>query len=173
VTQAGAAPLTAYPFAARERNVALDLPWFTKFLLIAAYVGSHNPPDMDVRYLTRHASGKTKKRKAGAGAGTPAPTLTGPRPCRHARLLAITHALVSMFDSVAASAKLSENCLLESLNGLMDIHMVARADAPVRGAMLPGTMDRRYVCYAPLRTVAAVAAKVKVDLGIVLHDTGV
>ena len=41
-----------------------DLPYYTKFLLIASYLASYNPPRFDVRYFAKVADEK-KKRKRG------------------------------------------------------------------------------------------------------------
>ena len=40
---------------------AIELPMLTKFLLIAAYLASHNPADTDVKIFTHHRSGRRRK----------------------------------------------------------------------------------------------------------------
>lgn len=44
----------------------MELPFYTKFLLIAAFLASYNPPRLDVRYFSRIGD-DTKKRKSGKG----------------------------------------------------------------------------------------------------------
>lgn len=41
------------------------LPYYTKFLLIAAFLASYNPPRYDVRYFAK--AGEARKRKKGGG----------------------------------------------------------------------------------------------------------
>lgn len=43
-----------------------ELPYYTKFLLIAAFLASYNPPRYDVRYFSRNAEERRKKRGGGA-----------------------------------------------------------------------------------------------------------
>lgn len=42
-----------------------ELPYYTKFLLLAAFLASYNPPRLDVRYFAR--SGEVRTRKKGGG----------------------------------------------------------------------------------------------------------
>ena len=53
-----------------------DLPYYTKFLLLASYLASYNPARYDVRYFskvgearTRKKGGGTRKSKADQGGG--------------------------------------------------------------------------------------------------------
>lgn len=41
----------------------LELPYNTKFLLVAAYLASFNPPDSDTRYFTKQKTGRRRKRR--------------------------------------------------------------------------------------------------------------
>ena len=45
-------------------SLAIELPMLTKFLLIAAYLASHNPADTDVKIFTHHRSGRRKRRRS-------------------------------------------------------------------------------------------------------------
>ena len=48
----------------RALSSAIELPMLTKFLLIAAYLASHNPADTDVKIFTHHRSGRRRKRRS-------------------------------------------------------------------------------------------------------------
>jgi origin recognition complex subunit 5 len=41
-----------------------DLPYYTKFLLIASYLASYNPPRFDVRYFAKAGDEKRKRKEA-------------------------------------------------------------------------------------------------------------
>lgn len=45
-------------------SLAIELPMLTKFLLISAYLASHNPADTDVKIFTHHRSGRRKRRRS-------------------------------------------------------------------------------------------------------------
>jgi hypothetical protein len=65
-----------YPFLSTqhltERFIAHDLPYYSKFLLCAAYLASYNPAGLDYQLFTKGHDGK--KRKRGGGQKRPAPT---------------------------------------------------------------------------------------------------
>ena len=46
-------------------GIAHDLPYYSKFLLCAAYLASYNPPRADALLFTK--AGEGKKRKRGGG----------------------------------------------------------------------------------------------------------
>ena len=113
-TNASAAVITnTDPFALapkkRPAAQAMELPYYTRYLLLAAYLASHNPPRTDQTFFSK-ASEKKKKRKkksgapatpgGGGGAGRPqkhrklSRRLLGPQPFGLERWLAIFHAIV-------------------------------------------------------------------------------
>ncbi|RUS29679.1 origin recognition complex subunit 5 C-terminus-domain-containing protein [Jimgerdemannia flammicorona] len=49
----------------RTRAADFNLPYYTKFLLIAAFLASYNPPRLDLRYFAKVGEENTKKRKGG------------------------------------------------------------------------------------------------------------
>lgn len=55
--------LTNESGSSRDREM-MDLPFISKYLLIAAYLASHNPPKSDKRYFVKYSAKKKTKAKA-------------------------------------------------------------------------------------------------------------
>uniref|UniRef100_A0A182J817 Uncharacterized protein n=1 Tax=Anopheles atroparvus TaxID=41427 RepID=A0A182J817_ANOAO len=76
---------------------SVDLPYYAKYLLIAAYLASHNPAKEDKRLFMKH-HGKQKKRlqtvNARAKVNEKMATQMGPKPFSVDRLLAIFYAIL-------------------------------------------------------------------------------
>ncbi|KAI9894801.1 MAG: hypothetical protein M1814_000020 [Vezdaea aestivalis] len=51
------------PIAAPKRT-AYDLPFYSKYLLIAAYLASHNPPSSDMRFFSSDTTSRRRRRGA-------------------------------------------------------------------------------------------------------------
>ena len=64
----------------QNRRLHVELPFHSKFLLIAAYLASYNPAKSDKRFFVKH-HGKQRKTKAGIAAKERAVSsqLTGPK----------------------------------------------------------------------------------------------
>lgn len=93
-----------------SRGVELELPYLSKFLLLAAYCASHNPPDTDLRYFTRAAGKGVKGRRAGgaskrkrAGADL---AFCEPKTFPLERLLAIFSSLLAANDGAASPTEI-------------------------------------------------------------------
>jgi len=68
-----------------------EFPYYTKFLLLAAYISSYNPARLDLRYFTKAGEGHKKgTKRAGKGADRQR-MLEGPRNFPLARMFAIFH----------------------------------------------------------------------------------
>lgn len=86
----------------KVRFIAHDLPFYTKHLLIAAYLASYNPSRTDVTYFMKHTDKRKNKRRApGATAGVTKSKhrkisrhLLTPSPFSLDRLLAIFRSLL-------------------------------------------------------------------------------
>lgn len=71
-----------------------EFPYYTKFLLLAAYISSYNPARLDLRYFTKGGEGSKKATKrVGKGADRQR-MLEGPRSFPLARMLAIFHNII-------------------------------------------------------------------------------
>ncbi|CAG8526256.1 8908_t:CDS:2 [Paraglomus brasilianum] len=89
----------------------IEVPYYTKFLLIAAFLASYNPPRLDQRYFVKSNEGRVTKRKrksnkAEKSNGKPRQQLLGPKSFPIERMLAIFYSI-----------------LPERIEGTVDIHM--------------------------------------------------
>ncbi|CAH8528109.1 unnamed protein product [Heterobilharzia americana] len=75
------------------RQDLLELPYMTRFLLIASFIASHNPPSSDKKLLTKNA-GQLSIRKKRQEKEVCKTEFTGPRVFPLDRLMAIFYALV-------------------------------------------------------------------------------
>ncbi|CCX04234.1 Similar to Origin recognition complex subunit 5; acc. no. O43114 [Pyronema omphalodes CBS 100304] len=85
---------TVIPLTSAERIVVKshDLPYYSKFLLIAAYLASYNPARYDIQLFTKGTDGKKKRRGGGSkkpGTRKMQRKLLGAQPFMVERLLAI------------------------------------------------------------------------------------
>ncbi|KAI8321070.1 hypothetical protein GQ54DRAFT_195746 [Martensiomyces pterosporus] len=89
-----------------ETSDALDLPYYTKFLLIAAYLASYNPSRLDAQYFARGRDGgarrrQKRKRKGAANdedaalGGKNRQQLLGPKSFAIERMLAIFYSIIA------------------------------------------------------------------------------
>ena len=66
-----------------------ELPYYTKYLLIAAFVASYNPPRLDQRFFTRGGEGRSKKVNSMNNGSKMRQQLLGPKAFGVERMLAI------------------------------------------------------------------------------------
>lgn len=104
-----------------------ELPYYAKYLLIAAYLASHNPTRQDqIFFMKMH---EKKRRKKGGGKGRPAKhrtiqrKLLGPQPFPLERWLAIFHAVVPE-GATTGSAD-----LLTMISTLSALRLIVKASA--------------------------------------------
>lgn len=93
--------IISHPAAAiTKKHRAHDLPYYTKFTLIAAYLASFNPARMDALYFMKATERKRRKKGGGTARGRPSQKRKIPRHLFAAstftldRLLAILHAIL-------------------------------------------------------------------------------
>ncbi|OQR77152.1 origin recognition complex subunit 5-like [Tropilaelaps mercedesae] len=79
----------------------IELPLYSKFLLIAAYLASYNPPSTDRKFFIKN-NGRERKKSFQTRRNKPNYHLLGPRPFPLNRLLAIFHAIVHVMDATVA-----------------------------------------------------------------------
>ena len=74
----------------------------TKWLLIAAYLSSHNPKDTDMKFFSTHNVGRNKKRRVSRSVHTAAQhkkrAMDGPKVFDLERLFAVFHSLLALVD---------------------------------------------------------------------------
>lgn len=111
---------------------ALELPFYAKYLLIAAYLASHNPAKDDKRLFMKSHGKKTKTMrdvKMKSKVSEQLSTLLGPKPFTFDRLLAIFYSILD--DKVGFN-----NNLLVQITSLVELQLLislsdsANLDAP-------------------------------------------
>ncbi|PVH94575.1 hypothetical protein DM02DRAFT_572635 [Periconia macrospinosa] len=135
-----AAPLTA---KRNMRTLAHDLPYYTKHLLIAAYLASYNPSRTDVTYFMKHTDKRKNKRRVHHAASTGytkakhrkiSRHLLTPSPFPLDRLLAIFRALLDDPNVPQAADLYTQIATLTSMRLLVRAGGAGSADALEPGA---------------------------------------
>ena len=86
--------LSVGPSISNANRLSIELPFYSKFLLIAAFLASYNPAKSDKRFFVKH-HGKQKKTAMSIKAKEKLNSqLTGPKPFPLERLLAIFYNIV-------------------------------------------------------------------------------
>ncbi|XP_022189631.2 origin recognition complex subunit 5 [Nilaparvata lugens] len=94
---------------------ALDLPYFAKHFLVAAFLASHNPPSTDRRLFAK-SHGRKQRKRALVGAGrreNAVDALLGPRSFSLDRLFAIFYSLLDQRTNLTASLMIQISSLVE------------------------------------------------------------
>ncbi|KAL4208610.1 origin recognition complex, subunit 5 [Rhizopus microsporus] len=150
-----------------KRNVAgraeFELPYYTKFLLIAAYLASYNPPRFDVRFFSKSAEERAKKRGGGSRkrvdktGGKMRQQLLGPKAFPVERMLAIFYSILD-----------------EPLEDTIDIQLQITSLTTLRLLVRTTAMDRldgtKYKCNVTFDFIRAVAKTVRFEVDKYLYD---
>ena len=158
--------------AAAARGTDVELPHMAKYLLIAAFIASHNAPDTDINMLSRAKSGRRrgKKRSRNAGSNAAGGVLhSGPRVFTLERLQAVFHAVVSSHAGTRVSADAAGVDLLGTVAALQGLGLLAWGTAKGASALDEGKLK----CVAGQSTVANVAARLQLQLHNYLAATDV
>ncbi|XP_009287334.1 PREDICTED: origin recognition complex subunit 5 isoform X3 [Aptenodytes forsteri] len=134
----------------------MELPYYSKFLLIAAYLASYNPVRTDKRFFLKH-HGKIRKTNFMKKHEKTSNHLLGPKPFPLDRLLAILYSIVDI--RVAPTANIFSQ--ITSLVTLQLLSMVGHND------QLDGP---RYKCTVSLDFIRAIARTVNFDIIKYLYD---
>ncbi|KAM3587711.1 uncharacterized protein V6R79_012527 [Siganus canaliculatus] len=134
----------------------VELPYYSKFLLIAAYLASYNPARTDKRFFLKH-HGKIKKTNFVKKNEKTSNHLLGPKPFPLDRLLAIFYSVVD--SRVAPSASIfSQISSLVTLQLLTQVSHDDQLDAP------------KFKCSVSMDFICAVSRTVNFDLVMYLYD---
>ncbi|XP_053571088.1 origin recognition complex subunit 5 [Bombina bombina] len=134
----------------------VELPYYSKFLLIAAYLASYNPARTDKRFFLKH-HGKIKKTDFLKKHEKTSNHLLGPKPFPLDRLLAILYSIVD--SRVAPTANIfSQISSLVTLQLLTQVGHDDQLDGP------------KYKCTVSLDFIRAVARTVNFDIIRYLYD---
>jgi hypothetical protein len=162
-------PAAPLPPTRRERDLLLELPYYPRLALLAAFCASANPPDTDARYFSRRATGRRRsaegKGRSAMARRTATALLTGPRAFTLERLLGVFRALVHAHNETpVAESQLAHADLQSALTSLVELHLLVPASGP-------DELDTpRYRCALPLESAGALAGVLGLDLGKYLHD---
>uniref|UniRef100_A0A8D3CT94 Origin recognition complex subunit 5 n=1 Tax=Scophthalmus maximus TaxID=52904 RepID=A0A8D3CT94_SCOMX len=134
----------------------IELPYYSKFLLIAAYLASYNPARTDKRFFLKH-HGKIKKTNFLKKNEKTSNHLLGPKPFPLDRLLAIFYSVVD--NRVAPTASIfSQISSLVTLQLLAQVSHEDQLDAP------------KYKCAVSMDFICAISRTVNFDIVKYLYD---
>eukprot|EP00794_Sanderia_malayensis_P017924 gene17924-19706_t len=106
-----------------KQKLPLELPYLSKYLVIAAFLASHNPSRTDRRFFCKSSYGKMSKRaKTAAKKGKTDEKLTGPKAFPLDRLMAIFYSIID--DDIDCSAS-----LLIQVSTLVSLNLIAKVSA--------------------------------------------
>uniref|UniRef100_A0A674AD24 Origin recognition complex subunit 5 n=1 Tax=Salmo trutta TaxID=8032 RepID=A0A674AD24_SALTR len=134
----------------------VELPYYSKFLLIAAYLASYNPARTDKRFFLKH-HGKIKKTNFLKKHEKTSNHLLGPKPFPLDRLLAIFYSVVDSRVAPTASV-FSQISSLVTLQLLNQVGHDDQLDAP------------KYKCAVSLDFILAISRTVSFDMVKYLYD---
>ncbi|XP_051911556.1 origin recognition complex subunit 5 isoform X1 [Hippocampus zosterae] len=144
------------PLRGLSAHTHVELPFYSKFLLIAAYLASYNPARTDKRFFVKH-HGKIKKSKFLKKNEKTSNHLLGPKPFTLDRLLAIFYSVVD--SRVAPTASIfSQISSLVTLQLLTQVSHADQLDAP------------KYKCAVSVDFICAVSRTVNFDIIKYLYD---
>ncbi|KAK5848958.1 hypothetical protein PBY51_008636 [Eleginops maclovinus] len=134
----------------------VELPYYSKFLLIAAYLASFNPARTDKRFFVKH-HGKIKKTNFLKKNEKTSNHLLGPKPFPLDRLLAIFYSVVD--SRVAPTASIfSQISSLVTLQLLTQVSHSEQLDAP------------KYKCAVSMDFICAISRTVNFEIIKYLYD---
>ncbi|KAL7827799.1 hypothetical protein AOLI_G00309510 [Acnodon oligacanthus] len=134
----------------------VELPYYSKFLLIAAYLASYNPARTDRRFFLKH-HGKMKKTSFLKKHEKTSNHLLGPKPFPLDRLLAIFYSVVDSRVAPTASV-FSQISSLVTLQLLTQVGHDDQLDIP------------KYKCAVSLDFILAISRTVSFDIVRYLYD---
>nr|KAJ3419435.1 Origin recognition complex subunit 5 [Polyrhizophydium stewartii] len=152
---------TAAPVRSAATGDVFELPYYAKFLLIASFLASYNPPRLDRRFFTKQGEGRRARKKAGGDLVQEnkklRQQLLGPKAFPVERMLAIFYSIVDS-DLDAGFRVYSAIASLISLRLMLRVSGMDRLD------------DMRCKCNANYALVHRVAQSVRFDLSKYLFD---
>eukprot|EP00111_Clytia_hemisphaerica_P007728 TCONS_00022448-protein len=137
----------------------VELPYYSKYMLLAAYFASYNPANTDRRFFTKKTAGRMSKRaKASAKAAKNLDKkFLGPKPFQLDRLMAIFYSIVEGGASSSAN-------ILSQLSSLVTLQLLAKTsnddqvDTP------------KYKCLVSFDFALSIAKQLDLDMGEYLYE---
>jgi len=158
-----------------ERSLESELPWFLKFVLIAAFCAGHNTEDTDIRYFSRVSSGrrKAKSSKQFAKKKLRDAMSDGPKPFPLERLLALTHALIASHEGIEQSYQVAHADLTSGIALLQGLRLLSRvlpSSSVSLAQVITSGADEIYRCNLTVGAAQTIAKNIGVDIGKYIHD---
>ncbi|XP_062863408.1 origin recognition complex subunit 5 isoform X2 [Trichomycterus rosablanca] len=144
------------PLRGLSAHAHVELPYYSKFLLIAAYLASYNPARTDRRFFLKH-HGKIKKTNFLKKHEKTSNHLLGPKPFPLDRLLAIFYSVVDSRVAPTASV-FSQISSLVTLQLLTQVGHDDQLDSP------------KYKCAVSLDFILPISRTVSFDIVRYLYD---
>ena len=140
----------------KSKRLSVELPFLSKFLLLASYLASYNPASTDKRFFMRSKSGRVKKSsKIRQQAHQRSSQLLGPKVFDLNRMLAIFHVIVDQ--------KVPDTFEIQSqVASLVTLQMLSQSGDDLD---LP-----KYKCNVGLDFIRQVAKNVRFELHRYLYD---
>ncbi|XP_041346768.1 origin recognition complex subunit 5-like [Gigantopelta aegis] len=135
----------------------VELPYYSKYLLIAAYLASYNPVKSDRRLFVKHTAKTYRKQKAVKKAEKSSNHLLGPKPFPLDRLFAIFYSIVE--GRVAPTAH-----IYSQITSLVSLHLLGPAGSDDQIDM------PKYKCLVSLDFIRSVSRTVNFDVMRYLYD---
>lgn len=153
--QEGVAQNVGQPLSGGHK--CIELPYVSKFLLMAAYLASYNPARMDRRFFSKHKGDTKKSKKFKFSKNHPNCQLLGPKPFPLDRMMAVFYSI--MEDCVAPSADVySQVSSLVTMQLLAQVGNACDLDNP------------RYKCLVNLDFIRVISRSVGFDIVQYLYD---
>ncbi|XP_014677965.1 PREDICTED: origin recognition complex subunit 5-like [Priapulus caudatus] len=135
-------------------RASVELPYYSKFLLIAAYLASYNPAKSDRRFFSK---GRVKRTKQTKGKKTASSQLLGPKIFALNRLLAIFYAIGD--ERIVPTAN-----IFTQVSSLVTLKLLAQAsgDEQIDGA--------KYRCLVSLDFIRSIGRSVRFNVLRYLYD---
>ncbi|XP_077977106.1 origin recognition complex subunit 5-like [Glandiceps talaboti] len=136
-------------------RINVELPYYSKYLLIAAYLASYNPARTDRRFFSKH-HGKINKSRLKKPEKI-SYQLLGPKPFPLDRVMAIFHSIVDA--RVAPTAN-----IFAQISSLVTLHLLSQvgSDDQLDGA--------KYKCTVSLEFIRSIGRTVNFDVVRYLYD---
>ncbi|GFT85388.1 origin recognition complex subunit 5 [Nephila pilipes] len=141
--------------AAEKYSATRELPFYSKFLLLAAYFASYNAPKSDFKHFVKNQGKQAKKRISKKIEKNR--HLLGPKPFTLDRML-------SIFFSIVGEKVLPSALIFSQISSLVNMCLVSRVSADEQ-------LDcPKYKCLAELELVAKIGKTINIDIMGYLDD---
>ncbi|KAL8587138.1 hypothetical protein ACOMHN_026106 [Nucella lapillus] len=144
------------PSVPASRN-HVELPYYSKYLLVAAYLASYNPVVSDKRFFCKKSARISKRSKLMKKYERASNHLLGPKPFPLDRMLAIFYSIVE--EKIAPSA-----IIFSQISSLVSLHLLGQTCSDSQIEM------PRYKCLVSLDFIRSVARTISFDVMKYLYD---